>query len=71
MHNCSIQSEVIAKSSRKIIKELQTAGWVLDRIEGSHHHFRHPGKPGTVTVPHPKKDLVKATEKSIRKQAEL
>lgn len=61
----------MTKSSREMIKELQAAGWVLDRIEGSHHHFRHPEKPGTVTVPHPKKGLVRATEKSIRKQAGL
>ena len=61
----------MTKSSREMIKELHAAGWVLDRVEGSHHHFRHPEKPGIVTVPHPKKDLVRATEKSIRKQAGL
>ncbi len=61
----------MATSSRDIIKELQAAGWVLDRTEGSHHHFRHPEKPGTVTVPHPKKDLAIGTVKSIRKQAGL
>jgi len=61
----------MATSSRDIIKELQAAGWVLDRTEGRHHHFRHPEKPGTVTVPHPKKDLAIGTVKSIRKQAGL
>lgn len=61
----------MATSSREIIKELKAAGWVLDRIEGSHHHFRHPERPGTVTVPHPKKDLAIGTVKSIRKQAGL
>nr|WP_240645186.1 type II toxin-antitoxin system HicA family toxin [Halomonas venusta] len=41
------------------------------RVKGSHHHFRHPTKPGTVTVPHPKKDLKTGLEKGIRKSAGL
>ncbi|SEM10286.1 type II toxin-antitoxin system HicA family toxin [Halomonas daqiaonensis] len=45
--------------SCELIKELEADGWTLDRIKGSHHHFRHPTKPGTITVPHPKKDLKK------------
>lgn len=24
--------------------------WSLDRIRGSHHHYRYPNKPGTLTV---------------------
>ncbi|WP_311775950.1 type II toxin-antitoxin system HicA family toxin [Pseudomonas baetica] len=28
-------------------------------VRGRHHHFKHPTKPGLVTVPHPKKDLLK------------
>jgi predicted RNA binding protein YcfA (HicA-like mRNA interferase family) len=31
----------------------------------------HPSKPGTVTVPHPKKDLGKALVQAIREQAGL
>ncbi len=57
--------------SSDLIKELEADGWSLDRIKGSHHHFRHPRKPGTVTVPHPKKDLKKGLVKGIRKQAGL
>lgn len=55
--------------SRKLIIELKADGWVLVRINGSHHHFSHPVKPGLVTVPHPKKELPVGTVKSIRKQA--
>lgn len=40
--------------SSDLIKELEVDGWMLDRIKGSHHHFRHQQKPGTVTAPHPK-----------------
>nr|WP_269816072.1 type II toxin-antitoxin system HicA family toxin [Halomonas sp. G15] len=54
-----------------MIKELEADGWTLDRIKGSHHHFRHPTKNGTITVPHPKKDLKKGLVQGIRKQAGL
>jgi len=53
--------------SRDVIKKLEADGWFLVRTAGSHHHFRHPEKPGTVTVPHPKKDLPIGTLKSIEK----
>ncbi|PJN91677.1 type II toxin-antitoxin system HicA family toxin, partial [Bacillus sp. mrc49] len=43
-------------SSRDIIKLIKKDGWYLDRVTGSHHHFKHPTKKGTTTVPHPKKD---------------
>ncbi|WP_416346506.1 type II toxin-antitoxin system HicA family toxin [Bacillus sp. ChL18] len=43
------------KSSRDIIKILTKDGWYLKRVVDSHHHFKLPTKPGTVTVPHPKK----------------
>lgn len=58
-------------NSREIIKILQADGWLLDRVKGSHHQFTHPIKSGTVTVPHPKKDLPPKTVKSILKQAGL
>ncbi|MEG3010238.1 type II toxin-antitoxin system HicA family toxin [Pseudomonas sp. A1230] len=51
--------------------QLVADGWYLVRIRGSHHHFKHPTKPGLVTVPHPTKDLLKRTAISILKQALL
>ena len=43
---------------RDIIKLIQDHGWRLDRTRGSHRQFRHPGRPGTVTVAgHPNSDL--------------
>jgi len=39
------------------------------RIKGSHHQLKHPTKKGTVTIPHPKKDLPRKTFESILKQA--
>ena len=57
--------------SRLLIKELEEAGWILDRITGSHHIFKHPYNPYTIPVPHPKKDLPIGTVKSIRRRAGL
>ena len=42
---------------------------MLVHTVGSHHHYKHPNKPGRVTVPHPKKDLRRQTLLSICKQA--
>jgi len=58
-------------NSREIIEALRADGWTLHRVEGSHHHFRHPTKPGLATVPHPKKDLKRGTVKSIERQSGL
>jgi predicted RNA binding protein YcfA (HicA-like mRNA interferase family) len=56
-------------NSSALIRLLETDGWVLDRIRGSHHVFRHPVKAGIVVVPHPKKDLGKGLVAKIRKEA--
>lgn len=37
--------------------------------KGDHFQFKHPQKPGRVTVPHPKKDIPKGTVVSIYRQA--
>jgi predicted RNA binding protein YcfA (HicA-like mRNA interferase family) len=61
---------LIVKST-DIIKQIKADGWHLVHVVGSHHQFKHPTKPGKVTVPHPKKDLPLATARSILKQAGL
>jgi predicted RNA binding protein YcfA (HicA-like mRNA interferase family) len=55
--------------SRDIIKKLEKAGWVEVRQSGSHKQFRHPTRPGTVTVPHPKAEMAIGTIRSIEKQS--
>lgn len=55
--------------SREVIRRLRQDGWRLVRVRGSHHQFRHPVKPGLVTVPHPKRNFPKGTLNSIFKQA--
>ena len=58
-------------NGRGVIKALEEDGWILKRINGSHHHYMHPGKPGLVTVPHPKRDLPLGTIKAIERQCGL
>jgi predicted RNA binding protein YcfA (HicA-like mRNA interferase family) len=58
-----------AMRSRDVIRRLESEGWVLVRTKGSHHQYRHPTRPGLVTVPHPKRDLPAGTLRSIARQA--
>lgn len=55
--------------SRTVIKRIEAEGWQLVRGTGSHHQFRHPSRPGTVAVPHPRKDMPVGTLKSIARQS--
>lgn len=56
-------------SSRELIKILKSDGWYEVNCVGDHHQYKHPTKKGRVTIPHPKKDIPLATQKSIFKQA--
>jgi predicted RNA binding protein YcfA (HicA-like mRNA interferase family) len=58
-------------SSHDIIATLKDAGFVLDRVKGSHHIFYHPQSKKRAVVPHPKKDLPFGTARTILKQAGL
>lgn len=60
-----------AYSSHDIINILKEAGFVLDRIKGSHHIFLHPQNKKRAVVPHPKKDLPYGTARTILKQASI
>ena len=57
--------------SAELIRQLKAAGWVLERVRGSHHQFKHPQRPQVITVPHPKKDLGTGLVAKIRKDAGL
>jgi predicted RNA binding protein YcfA (HicA-like mRNA interferase family) len=56
-------------NSRQVIRRLEADGWVRVRTRGSHCQFKHPDRPGLITVPHPKKDLPTGTVRAIMKQA--
>jgi predicted RNA binding protein YcfA (HicA-like mRNA interferase family) len=54
----------------EIIKLIEADGWYLVTTRGSHRQFKHPTKPGRVTIAgKPSADLSVGTERSILKQA--
>jgi predicted RNA binding protein YcfA (HicA-like mRNA interferase family) len=56
----------------EILRLLQADGWHLAATRGSHRQFKHPTKPGRVTVPgKPGDDVAPGTLNSILKQAGL
>ena len=57
---------------REVIKLLKDDGWFAHKTRGSHRHFKHPTKPGKVTVPGKMgKDVHPRTLNYILKQASL
>jgi predicted RNA binding protein YcfA (HicA-like mRNA interferase family) len=57
---------------RDVVRLLEADGWYLVRTRGSHHQYKHPTKPGLVTVPGVGgDDLAPGTLNSILKQAGL
>ena len=57
---------------RDMIKMLGQDGWVLVAQKGSHRQFKHPTKPGRVTVAgKPSDDLAPGTLNSVLRQAGL
>ena len=56
-------------------KELESIllkdGWYFVKQVGSHRHYKHPEKPGKVTIPIHTGDVDKGTANSILKQAGL
>lgn len=56
-------------NSKQVIKQLEAEGWQLVRVKGSHHQFKHPTRPGLVTVKHPDGDNPTGTLGSIKRQA--
>jgi predicted RNA binding protein YcfA (HicA-like mRNA interferase family) len=58
-------------SSKDILSALKADGWVQVAQKGGHIQFKHPAKPGRVTVPHLNRDIPIGTLRSIEKQAGL
>jgi predicted RNA binding protein YcfA (HicA-like mRNA interferase family) len=57
---------------REVVKLIERDGWEQVRQTGSNRHYRHPIKPGAVTVAgHARDDLHPKTQKSILRQAGL
>lgn len=57
---------------REAIKLIEADGWYQVAMRGSHRQFKHPIKPGRVTVAgKPSDDLAPGTRNSVLKQAGL
>lgn len=56
---------------REIEKQILDDGWILADVKGSHHQYKHPAKPGKVTVPNHRGDIPQIVVNSILKQAGL
>jgi predicted RNA binding protein YcfA (HicA-like mRNA interferase family) len=57
---------------RDAIRLIERDGWALIASRGSHRQYKHPQKPGRVTVAgKPSDDLAPGTLNSIVKQAGL
>lgn len=56
----------------ELVRLLERDGWMSVRQSGSHRVYRHPSKPGQLTVPvHGSKEIATGTLNSILKQAGL
>jgi predicted RNA binding protein YcfA (HicA-like mRNA interferase family) len=57
---------------RDVLRLIESDGWFLVVTKGSHRQYKHPAKPGRVTITgHPGHDLAPGTLNSILKQAGL
>jgi predicted RNA binding protein YcfA (HicA-like mRNA interferase family) len=57
---------------RDVIKLIEADGWYQVVTRGSHRQYKHPTKPGRVTIAgHLGDDLAQGTLNSILKQAKL
>lgn len=57
---------------REAIRRIEADGWVLVKTTGDHRQYKHPSKPGRVTIPgHLNDDLAPKTRDSLFQQAGL
>ncbi|MBM3472308.1 MAG: type II toxin-antitoxin system HicA family toxin [Armatimonadetes bacterium] len=57
---------------RELVRLLEHDGWSLVRSRGSHRHFQHPGRSGTITVSgNASRDVPPGTLAAILKAAGL
>jgi predicted RNA binding protein YcfA (HicA-like mRNA interferase family) len=57
---------------RTVVKMIEDDGWRMARTRGSHRQYKHPDKPGLVTIAgKPGDDLAPGSLGSILKQAGL
>lgn len=56
----------------ELLRLIEQDGWRLSRTRGSHRQYKHPTKPGLVTIAgRPSAEVPRGTLNSILKQAQL
>jgi len=60
-----VPSTIPSVSGAKVIKALESAGFSVARINGSHHIMRHPDGRSVAVPVHGSKDLLKGTLRGI------
>jgi predicted RNA binding protein YcfA (HicA-like mRNA interferase family) len=59
-------------SGKRMCRILESRGWILVRISGAHHIYRHPSTNRRTIVPvHGNADLKPKTQRSIMRDAGL
>jgi len=59
-------------SGKQLVKIVQAHGWFLSRVNGSHHVFKHPDKPGNLVIPvHSNETLKTGLLRALMKQTGL
>ncbi len=57
---------------REVIRLVEADGWAMSRQRGSHRQYKHPTKPGLMTIAgHPSQDVARGTAANILRQAGL
>jgi predicted RNA binding protein YcfA (HicA-like mRNA interferase family) len=63
---------VIAVSGKQMCRALERKGWRLHHIKGSHHVYKAPSGPGTISVPvHGNQTLKPGTQRGMMRAAGL
>ena len=57
--------------AKELEKIIFADGWYFVKQIGSHRHYKHPSKPGKITIPFHTSDLDKNTVKSVFQNAGL
>lgn len=67
-----VPGEAAGMKVAAVLRMLKDEGWVLVATRGSHRQFKHPDRPGRVTVAgKPSDDLAAGTLASVLKQARI
>lgn len=57
------------RNSRKLLQMLKRDGWLLDRVKGDHHTFKHSDRVELIMITHPRKDFPTGQVRSIYRLA--